>query len=141
MMIPASLKVMPKQEKRIFGALRRRKGCKIKVKKCTGADNMLLTPGHLKKYQKAAHGSIVTFPFTHKQLVENSRHKGGFLPLLAAILGPILGGVAGGLAGRGLKIKKKKKKKRNTNKKKKKTKMVTKGNGMYLNPWRYKNTR
>ena len=131
-MIPASLKVMPKQEKRIFNALHGRKGCKIKVKKGTGNNNMLLSPGHLKKYQKAAHGSVVTLPFTHRHLIENSRHKGGFLPLLAAILGPILGGVAGGLAGRGLKIKK--------IKKKKKSKKPA-GRGMYLNPWRYKNSR
>ena len=48
MMIPASLKVIPRQEKKIFTALHGRKGCKIKVKKYTGgvADNMLLTPGH-----------------------------------------------------------------------------------------------
>ena len=52
-------------------------------------------------------------------MVENSRHKGGFLPLLAAVLGPVLGGVAGGLIGKGLKTKKN-------------------GRGMYLNPWRYK---
>ena len=128
MMIPASLKVMPKQEKKIFTALKRRKGCRIKVKKCPGGtDNMLLSPSHVTKYQKAARGSVVTLPFTHKHLVENSRHEGGFLPLLAAVLGPVLGGVAGGLLGRGLSIAKTKKRKT----KKKKT-----GDGMYLNPWR-----
>ena len=102
MMIPASLKVMPRQEKKIFKALNGRKGCRIRVKKCVGDDNMLLAPSHMKKMQKAAHGSVVTLPFSHKHLVENSRHKGGFLPLLAAVLGPDLGGVAGGLLGRGL---------------------------------------
>ena len=85
---------------------------------------MLLSHAHLKKMHKAAHGSVVTLPFTHKHLIENSHHQGGFLPLLAAILGPVLGGVAGGLLGRGLNFEKKKKKKK------------TSGNGMYLNPWR-----
>ena len=135
MMIPASLKVMPRQEKKIFGALRRRKGCRIRVKKCVGGDNMLLAPGHMKKMQKAAHGSVVTLPFSHKHLVENSGHRGGFLPLLAAVLGPVLGGVAGGLLGSGLKIGKQKKKK-------KKKSHIPAGRGMYLNPWRHsKNTR
>ena len=118
-MIPASLRIMPKQERKILKALQDRKGCRINVKK-GGTNQMLLAPGHLKKYQKAAHGSVMSLPFTHKHLMEN--HKGGFLPLLAALLGPILGGVAGGLLGRGLKIKKKKKKKA--------------GRGMYLNPWK-----
>ena len=135
MMIPASLKVMPKQEKKIFKALNGRKGCKIRVKKCIdGTDNILLAPNHMKKIQKASHGSVVTLPFSHKQLVENSRHKGGFLPLLAAILGPVLGGIAGGLLGKGLKIKKTKRKKTKSH--------IPAGRGMYLNPWRYsKNTR
>ena len=134
MMIPASLKVMPKQERKIFKALKGRKGCRIRVKKCVGDDNMLLAPSHMNKIQKAAHGSVVTLPFSHKHLVENSRHKGGFLPLLAALLGPVLGGVAGGLLGRGLNFGKQKKKKKSTRK--------PAGRGMYLNPWRYsKNTR
>ena len=133
MMIPASLKVMPKQERKIFKALKGRKGCRIRVKKCVGDDNMLLAASHMKKIQKAAHGSVVTLPFSHKHLVENSRHKGGFLPLLAALLGPVLGGVAGGLLGRGLNFGKQKKKKKSTRK--------PAGRGMYLNPWRYsKNT-
>ena len=128
MMIPASLKVMPKQEKKIFNALNGNKGCTIKVKKCAGFDKMLLTSGHLKKYQKAANGSVVTLPFTHKHLVANSHHKGGYLPLLAAVLGPILGGVAGGLLGKGIKIRKMQMKKRQKKKN---------GKGMYLNPWKY----
>ena len=106
----------------MLSSLRGRKGCRIKVKKCTGSDRMLLTPAHVKKYQKAKQGSVVSLPFQHKHLVENSRHEGGFLPLLAALLGPILGGVAGGLIGRGIGLKKKKKKKT--------------GHGMYLNPYR-----
>ena len=51
------------------------------------------------------------------------KHKGGFLPLLAAALAPIIGGVAGGLiekeiAGSGIYSNKKKS-----------------GSGMYLNPF------
>ena len=135
MIIPASLTVVPKQEKRIFKALRGRKGCRIKVKKCAGGtDHMLLSPAHLKKYQQAAHGRVVTLPFTHKHLVENSGHQGGFLPLLAAVLGPVLGGVAGGLLGRGIGLKKKKKSGKSQKKKKKN------GSGMYLNPWRHAKT-
>ena len=124
MMIPASLKVMPKQERKILKALSGRKSCRIKVKKCAndGPDKMLLTPAHMSKYHRTKNGSIVSLPFTHKQLVENSHHEGGFLPLLAAVLGPVLGGVAGGLLGRRIGIKKKNKKK-------------TSGKGMYLNPW------
>ena len=138
MMIPASLKVMPKQERKIFKALKGRKGCRIKVKKCTGGkDNMLLTPSHMKKMQKAARGSVVNLPFSHKHLVENSRHEGGFLSLLATLLGPIIGGIAGGLLGKGLKIGKQKLK---TTKKKKKSRKPA-GRGMYLNPWGYMNTR
>ena len=134
MMIPASLKVMPKQEKRIFKALKGRKGCRIKVKKRTGGrDKMLLTPSHMKKMQKAARGSVVNLPFSHKHLVENSRHEGGFLSLLAALLGPIIGGIAGGLLGKGLKIGKQK-----INKKKSRKPA---GRGMYLNPWGYMNIR
>ena len=124
MMIPASLRVMPDQERKILSSLRGCKGCRIKVKKCAGSDRMLLTPAHVKKYQKAKQGSVVSLPFQHKHLVENSRHKGGFLPLLAALLGPILGGVAGGLIGRGINLTKKKKKKT--------------GHGMYLNPYHRK---
>ena len=120
MMIPASLKVMPRQEKKIFRALNGKKGCRIKIKKCSnGPDKILMTPRHMNRYSKAKNGSILSLPFTHKHLVENSRHKGGFLPLLAAVLGPVLGGIAGGLIGKGLKTKKN-------------------GRGMYLNPWRYK---
>ena len=128
MMIPSSLHVMPKQKRKILSALRGRRGCRIKVKKRNGADRMPLTPTHVKKYQKAAMGSVVSLPFMHRHLVDNSHHKGGFLPLLAAVLGPVLGGVAGGLLGRGIGLKKKKKRR-----KKKKKKAA--GRGMYLNPW------
>ena len=108
MIIPASLRVMPDQERKILSSLRGHKGCRIKVKKCAGSDRMLLTPAHVKKYQKAKQGSVVSLPFQHKHLV----------------FGPILGGVAGGLIGRGINLKKKKKKKT--------------GHGMYLNPYHRK---
>ena len=70
--------------------------------------------------------------FKHEHLVENMKHKGGFLPLLAAAIAPIIGGVAGGLiekeiAGSGI------------YKKKKGTGMYLnpyKGSGMYLNPYK-----
>ena len=133
MMIPASLKVMPKQEKKIFNALRRRKGCTIRVKKCVGDDNMLLVPSHMTKMQKARHGSVVSLPFSHKHLVENSGHQGGFLPLLAAVLGTVLGGVAGGLLSKGKSLTFGKQKL----KKKKKKSHIPAGRGIYLNPWGY----
>ena len=58
------------------------------------------------------------------------KHRGGFLPLIAAALAPIIGGVAGGLiekeiAGSGIHKKRQKKKQ-----KKKRT-----GTGMFLNPY------
>ena len=66
------------------------------------------------------------------------KHKGGFLPLIAAALAPIIGGVAGGLikreiAGSGIY---KKKKKRSPNNKKKAV-----GSGMYLNLYNMKSVR
>ena len=124
MMIPSSLHVMPKQERKILKALRKCKGCRIKVKKCAGPDRMLLTPAHVKRLSKAAPGSVVSLPFQHKHLVENSHHEGGFLHLLAAILEPVLGGVAGGLLGKGIGIERQPQKKKKS------------GSGMYLNPWR-----
>ena len=65
------------------------------------------------------------------------KHKGGFLPLIAAALAPVIGGVAGGLiereiAGSGIYKKKKK-----TSSKKRKSK----GSGMYLNPYTKKSGR
>ena len=129
----------------------------IRVKKKNGcvsgstSGKLLLTPSHLAKYHKSKVGSILNLPFQHKHLVDNMKHKGGFLPLLAAALGPIIAGVAGGLiekgiAGSGLFNRqqslhdsishdlfkslhhKKKRSKKNIVKKKK-------GTGMYLNPW------
>ena len=111
----------------------KKKGCRIKAKKmgpkAVCKSSMLLTPDQFKKYHSTKTGKIVSLPFEHKHLVENMKHRGGFLPLLAAAIPPILGGVAGGLiekeiAGSGLyheecKCRKKRKV----------------GSGMYLNPY------
>ena len=58
------------------------------------------------------------------------KHKGGFLPLLAAALAPVIGGVVGGLiekeiAGSGIYHKKRRRKKKDKKR----------GSGMYLNPY------
>lgn len=138
MMIPTQLYVGPNQENRIMKALKRRRGCRIKVRKGAATSHrrgeMLLTPQQRMKYQTLANGKSMNITFKHKDLEENMKHKGGFLPLLAAALAPILGGVAGGLiekeiAGSGI------------YKKKKGTGMYLnpykqKGNGMYLNPYK-----
>ncbi len=138
MMIPTQLYLEPNQEKRIMAAFRKRKGCRIRARKSASRGNscrgeMLLTPSQWTRYQKAANGKTITIPFQHDHLVENMKHKGGFLPLIAAALAPIIGGVAGGLiereiAGSGIyKVKKKKSPK-------KKKKMPV-GSGLYLNPY------
>ena len=104
MMIPTSVYIEPKQETKIKAALRKKKGCRIQVRKpygqnCTGLvkGELLLCTNQRKKYQKAVAGHTVALPFLHEHLVENTRRKGGFIPLLAALLAPVLGGVAGGL--------------------------------------------
>ena len=137
MMIPTQLYLEPNQEKRILTAFRKKKGCQIKASKGGVArgnrGEMLLTPSQWMKYQAAAsNGRTITLPFQHKHLVENMKHRGGFLPLIAAALAPIIGGIAGGLiereiAGSGIY----KKKKRSSKKKNKKNA----GSGMYLNPY------
>ena len=114
-MIPTRLCIEPIQEKRVMKALRRLDNCRIKVKKGKSHE-MLLTPAQWTRYQATPDGKVIHIPFEHKHLVDN--HKGGFLPLLA----PVLGGVAGGLiereiAGSGICNKKKT------------------GKGMYLNPY------
>ena len=137
MLIPTPLNPAPNQERKIMRAYNSKKGCRIKVKKvgpkASCKTSMLLTPAQFKKYHSSKAGKIISLPFEHKHLVENMKHRGGFLPLLAAALAPIIGGVAGGLiekeiAGSGLRHKKCKKGK----KKKKKRKS---GSGMYLNPY------
>ena len=129
MLIPTPLNPAPNQERKIMRAYNSKKGCRIKVKKvgpkASCRTSMLLTPAQFKKYHSTKAGKIISLPFEHKHLVENMKHRGGFLPLLAAALAPIIGGVAGGLiekeiAGSGLcKCMKKKKA----------------GSGMYLNPY------
>ena len=131
MLIPTPLNPIPNQDRRIMKAYKSKKGCRIKTKKMRSEaackTSLLLTPAQFKKYHSAKTGKVVSLPFEHKHLVENMKHKGGFLPLLAAALAPIIGGVAGGLiekeiAGSGIYNKKN-------------------GAGLYLNPYmgrRYK---
>ena len=113
-------------------AYKNRRGCRIKARKMGSSasckTSMLLTPAQFKKYHSAKTGKIVSLPFEHKHLVENMKHKGGFLPLLLAALAPLLGGVAGGLieksiGGSGIYHKRRKCQKKR------------KGSGMYLNPY------
>ena len=144
MMIQRSFLIEPNQEIRIRRALRNHKGCRIKVKKVTTGTNgeLLVTPGHLVRYDKAPHGSTVGLPFKHEELKQNMKHKGGFLPLIAAALAPILGGVAGGLiereiAGSGLgRFSSGKPWWHGGSMKKPKLYTIQKqGSGLYLNPW------
>ncbi len=120
---PHSLLIEPEQESRIGSALRKRKGCIIKVRKmqdgelspmastkdCTRASKgtLHLTPLQVNKLNGAPPGTVVPLRFHDKHLQENLKHSGGFLPLLAAALVPLISSVAGGLierkiAGRGL---------------------------------------
>ena len=143
MLIPTQLYVGPNQEKRIMKAYQKRQGCRIKVRRGAAATShyrgeILLTPQQWAKYQATTRGKSFNIPFKHEELVANMKHKGGFLPLIAAALAPIIGGVAGGLIEReiaGSGIYKKKKKKTSSKKRK------SKGSGMYLNPYTKKSGR
>ena len=127
-MIPITLHVAPKQEKNIGRALKNRKGCRINViKENGGSGNLLLAPRHLTRYNKAPHGTTVALPFKHEELVENMRHKGGFIPLLLAALAPIIGGIAGGFIEKGIAGSGLGKKKLYT--------LEKCGSGLKLNPW------
>ena len=96
MMIQHSFMIDPNQERKIQSSLKHSKGCRIQVKKGRANNGQLLvTPAHINRYNKAASGSVVSLPFKHEDLKRN--HQGGFLPLLAAALAPVIGGVAGGL--------------------------------------------
>ena len=137
MLIPTPLNPVPNQYQRIMKAYKSKKGCHIKAKKMRSSaackTSMLLTPAQFKKYHSAKTGKIVSLPFEHEHLVENMKHRGGFLPLLAALLAPVIGGVAGGLiekeiAGSGIYHAE-------SGRKKKKTEQKKKGTGMYLNPY------
>ena len=103
MMLPVAFHVVPGQENRIRNALKKKKGCRIKVTKSDtiGPHRLLVTPAMLKRYQKAAKGGPVPLHFKHEHLVENMNHQGGFLPLIAA-LAPVLGGIAAGAIERGI---------------------------------------
>ena len=108
-MIPTTLFVLPKQEGKIKTALKKKRGCQIKTRKsnqsqCAGMlrGEMLLTPSQWRKYNKARDGQVVSLPFKHEHLMQNMKHKGGFLPLLAAALVPLISGVAGGLIEKGI---------------------------------------
>lgn len=141
MLIPTQLYVGPNQEKRIMKAYQKRRGCRIKVRKGAAVSHlrgeMLLTPQHWAKYQATTHGKSFNIPFKHEELAKNMKHKGGFLPLIAAALAPVIGGVAGGLIEREIAGSGIYKKKRKTSSKKRKSK----GSGMYLNPYMKKSGR
>ena len=128
-MMPVQLEVIPNQEKKIRKALGKQKGCTINVKRLNNGPHSLLLRGkYAKRYRDAKMGSEVRLPFRHQDLVNNMKHKGGFLPLIAAALAPVIGGVAGGLiereiAGSGIHD----------------PKLYTlqkRGTGLYLNPYK-----
>ena len=79
MMIPTQLDVEPNQEKRIINAYRRRRGCRLKVRKGASTSHhhgeMLLSPQQWMKYQALAHGKSMSVPFSHKELEENMKHR------------------------------------------------------------------
>ena len=138
MLIPTPINPVPNQGRRIMNAYKKKRGCRIKFRKmgpnASCKSSMLLSPTQHKKYHATKTGKIVSIPFQHKHLVQNMKHTGGFLPLLAAALAPVLGGVAGGLIEKGISgsgiYHKKGRRKRKGKKKKKKS-----GSGMYLNPY------
>jgi len=147
-MIPVQVEVLPNQEGRIQKALRKEKGCTIIARKVHGGPHsLLLRNPYAKRYHEAKMGHPVRLPFRHKDLVQNLHHKGGFLPLIAAVLAPIIGGVAGGLiekeiAGSGLSRFSGKPWWHGSgvaSRKKKKPELYSiekHGNGLYLNPWK-----
>ena len=107
------------QEKRIRRALKKQKGLRLTFKKSDGGDNntdgggggqqhqqmagtWLLKPSQWKVYNRAAPNSTFRLTFSAADLAKNVNHSGGFLGLLAAILGPIIGGVAGAAVDRAI---------------------------------------
>ena len=103
-MLPVAFHLVPGQENRIRNALKKKKGCRVKVIKSDviGPHRLLVTPAMLKRYKKADKGKPVPLQFKHEHLIENMRHQGGFLPLIAAALAPVLGGIAAGAIERGI---------------------------------------
>ena len=149
-MIPVQLEVSPNQENKLQEALKKQKGCRLKVRKVPGGRHtMVMRNPYVKRYRETPNGHEVILPFSHQDLVRNLHHKGGFLPLIAAALAPIIGGVAGGfiereIAGSGFrssgrpwwhggKIGQKKKKKKPTATL---YTMEKHGDGLYLAPWK-----
>ena len=107
------------QEKRIRRALKKQKGLRLTFKKSDGgggggdndggqqqhqqmAGTWLLKPSQWKVYNRAAPNSTFRLTFSAADLAKNVNHSGGFLGLLAAILGPIIGGVAGAAVDRAI---------------------------------------
>ena len=103
------------QEKRIRRALKKHKGLRLTfIKKSNDAgDNdggqqqqmsgtWLLKPSQWKVYNRAVPNSTFRLTFSAADLAKNVNHSGGFLGLLAAILGPIIGGVAGAAVDRAI---------------------------------------
>ena len=110
-MVEKILLVYPGQEKRIVKAYHNQRGCHIKVHKLNGEiksevnsnepsrAKFVLSASQDKKYHMAPPGTDVKLPFTYQNLHENSRHSGGFIPLILAALAS---SVAGGLIERGI---------------------------------------
>ena len=97
-MLPVQVEVAPNQETKIRKALRKQRGCNLRVRKVPhGPHSLLLRNMYAKRYNNAPNGHSVSLTFRHEDLIHNMKHKGGFLPLIAAALAPIIGGVAGGL--------------------------------------------
>ena len=169
-----SLIIEPNQEKRISKAMKKKTGCVIRVRKplfendqsemgqtnnCSSGSSskgvLHLAPCHLEKYNQAPAGSSVPLKFQYHHIRDNlQHHRGGFLPLIAAVLAPVIGGVASGLiereiAGGGILPNGEHHsvtpslfwcKKSNTGKKDKqiafRIKPDANGQGLYLGPWK-----
>ena len=110
-MIIKKLKVDPNQETKIKRAIRKQKGCIIKVCQSDNPGSeggeFLLTPKQLRKIERSPPGSSVKIMFTADQIKKNLGHSSGFLPLLAAVLAPVISGAIGGviereISGKGL---------------------------------------
>ena len=143
-MLPVQVEVAPNQEDKIRKALVKQKGCNVKVRKVPhGPHSLLLRNMYAKRYNNAPNGHSVSLPFRHQDLIHNMKHKGGFLPLIAAALAPVIGGVAGGLiereiAGSGLRRGGRPWWHGGNIGKKKTAKLYSiekRGTGLYLNPW------
>jgi len=148
--------IEPAQEARILNALRKGKGCRIKVRKPNDEESplslnteqnakhpskgvLVLNTSQMKRYQKIPPGSTVALPFKHEHLQRNMHCKGGFLPLLAAVLAPVIGGVAGGLiereiAGSGVHLPKVVMCKRSGVFQ---VDPTSQGHGLHLSPWKH----